>query len=68
MKTHEAIQKLKSDLPDVREEGVWVLYVRAVHYYKTLAHHAMNEQNQNLKDLLNKMLNDFRTLHDKENS
>lgn len=68
MKTHEAIEKLKSDNPSDREDGAWVLYVNALHCYKTLEHHAKNEEDWKLKDLLNKMLNDFRTLHDTENS
>ena len=68
MKTHEAIEKLKSTNPGDREDGAWVLYVNALHCYKTLEHHAKNEPDWKLRDLLNKMLNDFRILHDKENS
>jgi hypothetical protein len=68
MKNHEAIQKLKSEIPDVREDGIWALYVNAMHCYKTLEHRAKNEQDWKLRDLLNKMLNDFKVLHDKENS
>jgi hypothetical protein len=68
MKTHEAIEKLKSNNSGDREDGAWVLYVNALHCYKTLEHHAKNESDWKLRDLLNKMLNDFRILHDKENS
>lgn len=68
MKTHEAIEALKSSNPDDRENGAWVLYVNALHCYKTLAYHADKEPDWKLRDLLNKMLNDFRILHDKENS
>lgn len=67
MKTHEATEKLKSNNVNDREDGVWVLYVNALHCYKTLAHHTKHETDWKLKDLLNKMLNDFKELHDKEN-
>lgn len=68
MKTHEAIEKLKSNNPSDREDGAWVLYVNALHCYKTLKYHAEREADWKLKDLLNKMLSDFRILHEKENS
>lgn len=68
MKTHEAVQKLKSELSDVHEDGVWILYINAIHCYKVLEHRAKSEQDWKLKDLLNKMLNDFKVLYDKENS
>jgi len=68
MKTIEAIEKLKSDDLNEREDGVWVLYVNALHSYKTLEHHAKKEQDWKLKNLLESMLKDFRILHDKENS
>lgn len=68
MKIHEAIEKLKSDISLDREDGAWVLYVNALHCYKTLEHHAKSEPDWKLKDLLDKMLNDFKALHDKKNS
>lgn len=68
MKTHEAIEALKSSNPSDREDGAWVLYVNALHCYKTLEHYAKNETDWKLKDLLDKMLNDFKVLHDKKNN
>jgi len=68
MRTHEAVEKLKSEVLTDREDGVWFLYVNALHCYKTLEHHAKNETDWKLKDLLNKMLSDFRALHEKENT
>jgi hypothetical protein len=68
MKIHQAIEKLKSNNVEDREDGVWVLYVNSLHCYKTLEHYAKQESNWKLKDLLNKMLNDFKVLHEKENN
>lgn len=68
MKTHEAIEKLKSENVFDREDGAWVLYINALHSFKTLEFYAKNEKDPELKLLLDNMINDFGKIYDKENS
>jgi hypothetical protein len=68
MKTHQAIEKMKSDNIDDREEGAWELYITAMHCFKTLEFYTKNEKDRKLKFLLDTMIYDFKALYDKENS
>lgn len=68
MKTHEAIEKLKSENASDRENGAWVLYINALHSFKTLEFYTKNEKDPELRQLLDSMINDFGKIYDKENS